>query len=183
MQKFFFKIIIIYSWILLLCSPPSVFSHAVQDTDDDSAKSMNITDQEYDMSKQYVHQGINEKIKLEECEGIEAECGGKAADSNFLGMKASMVESIAKAYTMIMGTMQAPMDLRESVSAKLKEKNPSHPGTKQDYCRFIAMGTEAIAAAQQAMSQEDIKMKQYDTSGNVQKNSLYQVAESHKKRA
>ena len=183
MQKFFFKIIIIYSWILLLFSPPSVFSQAVQDTDDDSARNMNITDQEYDMSKQYVHEGINQKIKLEECEGIEAECGGKAADSNFLGMKASMVESIAKAYTMIMGSMQAPMDLRESVSAKLKEKNPSHPGTKQDYCRFIAMGTEAIAAAQQAMSQEDIKMKQYDTSGNVQKNSLYQVAESHKKRA
>ena len=45
------------------------------------------------------------------------------------------------------------------------------------------MGTEAIAAAQQAMTQEDIKMNQYDKAGNVQKNSLYQVAESHKKRA
>ena len=183
MQKFFLKIIIIYSWATLLLIPSLGFSQAVQDDDDDTARSLNITDQEYDMSKEYVHKGQTDKIIKEECEGIEGECGGKVADSNFLGMKAAMVESIAKAYTMIMGSMQAPMDLRESVSDKLRAKNPNHPGTKQDYCRFIAMGTEAIAAAQQSMAQEDIKMQKYETSGNVQKNSLYQVAESHKKRA
>ena len=183
MQKFFFKIIIIYSWVAFLLFPITIYPQAVQDTDDDNARSMNITDQEYDLSKQYVHKGKSEKIVREGCEGIEAECAGKAADSNFLGIKASMVESIAKAYTMIMGANQAPMDLRPSVSENLRKNNPNHPGTKQDYCRFIAMGIEAIAMAQQSMAQEDIKMKQYDQSGNVQKNSLYQVAESHKKRA
>ena len=183
MQKSFFQIIFIYLAAFLFFAPSTVFSQAVQDIEDGKARSLNITDKEYDLSKQYVHEGINERIKKEECEGIEAECAGKAADSEFLGMKASLVQSIAKAYTMIMGSMQSPMNLRQSVSDKLRAENPNHPGTKQDYCRFIAMGTEAIAAAQQAMTQEDIKMNQYDKAGNVQKNSLYQVAESHKKRA
>jgi len=183
MKKLFLKIIFIYLSLYFSLTSPLIYGQAVYDNADNSAKDRNITDQEYDLSKQYVHDGINEKIKKEECEGIEAECQGKAADSKFLGMKASMVQSIAKAYTMIMGSMQSPMELRPSVAEKLKAKNPSHPGTKQDYCRFIAMGTEAIAMAQQAMAQEDIKMKSNMKEGNVQKNSLYQVAESHKKRA
>ena len=177
MKKLFIKIIFIYLF------SHTVFGQAVNDTSDETARSLNITDKEYDLSKQYIHEGINERIKAEGCEGVEAECGGKAADSKFLGMKASMVQSIAKAYTMIMGTMQAPMDLRPAVSEKLRAKNPSHPGNKQEYCRFIAMGTEAIAMAQQSMAQEDIKMKNNVKSGNLQKTSLYQVAESHKKRA
>lgn len=65
----------------------------------------NLTDQDKQLSENYVHQGMANRIIKENCSGdMAAVCNGEAGKHKFMGMDPGMVKAVSQAYAMF-GTM------------------------------------------------------------------------------
>lgn len=169
---------------------------------------MNLTDQEKQLSENYVHQGKANQILEEKCAGDNAAmCAGQAGKSKFLGVDSKMLAMASKAYAMF-GAMtdglqisagknhantkeaaeKAKSEQAEKPDANSKEtsatdsKKTEKKEKASDYCRYIPVLTEGLATAQQ-MSASASASDAVASSDSKQSDVLYVAAKSHDTRS
>ncbi|WP_417335363.1 hypothetical protein [Halobacteriovorax marinus] len=165
----------------------------------------NLTDQDKDLSENFVHDQRVQRIYEEECTAdsdTEDACLGNKADPKFMGMKSSMVSALSKAYVMIMGTAGGELSTTKSEWAKSSAEkakeaeaassadanntgNNNANGEKdeqKDYCKYIPMATEAIGMFNTTSDQQTLSSlpTKEDTQ---QRDSLLKAAANHDSRA
>lgn len=197
--------------IFLMVFASSVGAQAIMDTQYGQAHDpTNLTDQDKDLSENFVHDELVQKVYEEECtadSSTEDACLGNKADPSYMGMKSSMVSALAKAYTMIIGTAGGDLSTTKSDWAKSEEvdqaaakpaqgddaasagddaaDNTNGEGQddeQKDYCKYIPMATEAIGMFNTSADQNSISNlpTKEDTQ---QKDSLLKAAANHDSRA
>ena len=92
--------------------------------DTDTPETQYLTDEDQKLSQDFVHEGLAEKIRQEECKGIEEECKGEAGDERFLGIPNEMIILVGQAYTMIIGSGGGGLIMSDSAVAAAREKDP-----------------------------------------------------------
>lgn len=152
----------------------------VMDTDTPQTQYLNDEDQK--LSQEFVHEGLAEKIKQKECEGIEAECKGEEGDEKFLGIPNKMVELVGQAYTMIAGVGGTELKLSDKALASARATDPMARDYKPDYCSKIPMASDLVAKFKQTSEQENLKNLPAEGE-TVQKQELLKAAQSHKIRS
>lgn len=150
--------------------------------DTDTPDTQYLTDEEQKLSQEFVHEGLAEKTRQEECKGIEAECKGEAGDEKFLGIPNQMVELVGQAYTMIAGVGGVELKMSDSAIAKARETDPMARDSKPDYCSKIPMASDLLAKFKQTSDQENLKNLPA-VGDTVQKQELLKAAQSHKIRS
>ena len=177
------------------------YAQAIKDTKFGRNDPTNLTDQDKDLSENFVHEQRTQRIYEEECtkDGkTEDACLGRKADEKFLGMKGSMVSMLAKAYTMVIGMSDVGggIETEESIAAKKNnaeiEKADGAEGAgkeqdaeskeKKDYCKYIPVATEAISMFNTTEDQKTIGLLP-SSEDSAQRESLMKAAENHESRA
>lgn len=167
----------------------------------------NLTDQEKYTSETYVHDGLTQRMIREACdkdETLKKACMGADVDPEFMGISGTMFQALAKAYTMVVGAGglgelegNKPEPGANSNSSNSGNTNTDSASTTegteaqgkeekedtQDYCKYIAMGTEAVAMVQQTASQQSLNTTPLESVSNAQKEALYRASRSHQDRA
>jgi len=173
-----------------------------------AAKEMNLTDEQKQLSENYVHQGLANRKILEACSGEknQAMCAGNDPEAS----KKALMQGISKAYAMFSGMMDDkflglkkkvdPKDAKaegNGTSGNGKEAGKGNPenqtagdkkneGAKEesqtDYCKYIPMATETISMF---MQQSNAQLLSTPSSGaeTAQKESILKAAKSHEERA
>ncbi|OUR93465.1 hypothetical protein A9Q84_18500 [Halobacteriovorax marinus] len=185
--------------LVLLISLLSLELHAqaIGDTKYGNNDPTNLTDQDKDLSNNFVHDQRVQRIYEEECtkdSKTEDACLGSKADPKVAGMKSSMISALAKAYTMIIGfgaggelsTKSSFGDEAKAADTSATEgtdkaKDGGEDETK-DYCKYIPVATEAIAMFNTTTEQKTIGMLP-KSEATAQKESLLKAAENHETRA
>ena len=140
-----------------------------------SSDSPDLTDEERFESTVFVHEGLSQRQMLEACEKLKdpAACRGQGK-TKFLGVDSTLVQGIARAYSMFSGMIGA--------SGALSGSSGSGEGSGVDYCGIIPMAGEQVASFMQQAEQTQIE-SQPVTKANPQKEQLYQASRSHGARA
>ncbi|TNF26863.1 MAG: hypothetical protein EP319_12855 [Deltaproteobacteria bacterium] len=157
----------------------------------------NLSDKDKYVSENYIHEGYLERQKQEECAGDNKKaCAGMDVGNQ-------SVKMIAKAFGMIVGML--PGDGSFKAEVKTTGSTPAQPQTppaggeagtagnngdaakpkeenRQDYCRYIAVGTEMVAQFQQQATQTEMSSIPVKKE-TAQKESLDRAARSHESRA
>lgn len=159
----------------------------------------NLTDQDKQLSENYVHQGKANAIIEADCAGDMATvCQGNVGDHKFMGMNPAMVKAIAQAYALF-GSMADIGSVHKGKSASkdsAKEadagadtagkdgaKEPEKKEKANDYCKYIPTATEGIATAVQATTTNELKAEEVGNGDTAQKDALLKAAKSHDSRA
>ena len=169
----------------------------------------NLTDQEKQLSENYVHQGLANRIIQEKCTGdMKQACAGNEVDHKVMGMSPALMKPAAQAYA-TMGAMTDFMPLSKGKSGDAKtdssgaqnqtqgqgqttSQTPAQSGDKAaqsgdkaqkdkaaDYCKYIPAATEGIAVFAQKNTTDSLS-----TDGDTsQKDTLLKAAKSHDSRA
>lgn len=191
------RIIPILLFISLGLSAQVVRHDGVDKENPEDPTNMNMTDQERYETKTFIHDGLSQRTKEEECAklGDPNACDGRGK-TTFLGMDSSMFRILSQAYGMIMGMAggsfekatpkaDAPASGGSGTTPPANgnaNANSSEEKSQEDYCRYVAMATEIGGQAMQAMQQQRISSN--STPGeNVQKTQLYKAAASHRAKA
>ena len=119
---------------LSLLLSTNIYSQAITNTKYGDNDPTNLTDQDKDLSENFIHDGRVQRIYEEECtkDGeTEEACLGEKADPKVLGMKSSMIGMLAKAYTMIIGMGGVGGELDSAVEEGAEEATKK--GTEK-YC-------------------------------------------------
>lgn len=136
----------------------------------------NLNDQDKYVSDNYIHQGHLEREKEEACSGDEKACKGFDVGNQNIKM-------VAKAFGMIVGML--PGGGEAGFQKEVKGSGSGDDAKKEDqedYCRFIAVGTEMVAMFQQQATQSEMSSIPVKKE-TAQKESLYKAARSHEARA
>lgn len=161
--------------------------------------SANLTDQDKQLSENFVnHAGAN-KILTEKCVGdMKQACAGNEVDRKVMGMSPGLIKAIAQAYAS-MGAMGDIMPMAAGSgkmigtgSKEVPKTDPKTPGNKPaenadatkkekptDYCKYIPAATETIAAFQQKNTVDSLS----NGGETSQKEQLLKAAKSHDGRA
>jgi hypothetical protein len=163
----------------------------------------NLTDQDKQLSENYVHQGKANAIIEADCAGDMATvCQGNAGDHKFMGMNPAMVKAIAQAYALF-GSMadfgsvnkgksaskdgakeaDAGADAGADTAGKDGAKGSEKKEKANDYCKYIPTATEGIATAVQAATSNELKAEEVGNGDTAQKDALLKAAKSHDSRA
>lgn len=156
----------------------------------------NLTDQDKQLSENYVHQGLANQIIKEKCSGdMQSVCGGQEGKHKFMGMDPSMVKALTQGYAMIMAMgdlgaiskspaavaqEQAKLDEAAKASGNKAEKASEKA---DDYCKYIPTMTEGIATFTQTSVSKDLSTPAPTGAETAQKDSLLKAAKSHESRA
>lgn len=122
----------------------------------------NLTDQEYGISKQH-HQGKAQREFEEKCVKTgdlddQKACAGQEAEGNILGISTKMVGMLSKAYVLVIGVGGIGDTYQVAKTpADPANKTEADDGKRSDYCKYIALGTEAIATFQQMSAQNNLQ--------------------------
>ncbi len=178
----------------------------------EEAKVYDLTDQEKQLSENFVHQGKANRIIDESCNKdaeTQAICAGRSGKHKFMGMDPAMVGMLSKAYAMI-GMAGDVGELtkgngnwfnRDSGAAKGAETKPTQSNDASstdakttdgadkkdskkanDYCKYIPTATEAIAGFQQMAAQSELNSIPTQ-SDTEQRAALEKAAKSHTERS
>jgi hypothetical protein len=114
-----------------------------------NSKVLNLTDQEKQISEEFVHQGMGNRVIDENCnkdDEMRKICTGQSGKRKFLGLDSNMISMLSKAYALI----GVSGDLGE-----LSKNKTDGTGTEKasDYCKYIPTATETIAQFQQQSAQ------------------------------
>ncbi len=167
-------------FLLLSLTFTSFLPAQVMDTD--TPETQYLTDEDQKLSQDFVHEGLAEKIRQEECKGMEEECKGEAGDERFLGIPNEMITLVGQAYTMIIGAGGSKLTLSDKAYEAAKAKDPMVSNEKQDYCAYIPMASEMLAKFKQTSEQENLKNLPAEGE-TVQKQELLKASASHKARS
>jgi hypothetical protein len=116
----------------------------------------------------------------EACEKLKDSdaCRGQGK-TKFLGVDSTLIQGIARAYSMFSGMLSASGALGGGSSAAAAGESG---GSGVDYCGIIPMAGEQVASFMQQAEQNQIQ-SQPVTEANAQKEQLYQASRSHGARA
>lgn len=168
------------------------------------ANTENLSDQDKYTSETYVHDGLTRRMIEDACgkdDTLKKACAGADVDPEFMGISGNMFKALSKAYTMVVGAgglgeLEGPSadagkgaetagstgnNAQGADNAKGKEEKG-----QEDYCKYIAVGTEAVSMVQQAAAQQSLNATPIDNPnnvGNAQKEALYRASRSHKERS
>lgn len=182
------------AFLILFISLLSLELHAqaIGDTKYGNNDPTNLTDQDRDLSENFVHDERVQRIYEEECtkdSETEDACLGSKADPKVMGLKSSMVSALAKAYTMIVGFGAGGELEKAEVDTKtvkkddaVKSDDAKEENEQKDYCKYIPVATEAIAMFNTTTEQKTIGMLP-KSEATAQKESLLKAAENHESRA
>ena len=162
-----------------------------------TTSSANLTDQQKQLSENYVDQAAANKILTEKCAGdkMTQECNGSDVKHKVLGMDTALVKSLTQAYATF-GSMGDFMSLSKPATKPkvdgAKTDTQKTDGTKtadesggkkkekaNDNCKYIPSATEMIAA----MSQKNLTEGLNNGEETSQKEALEKAAKSHDGRA
>ncbi|OFZ24307.1 MAG: hypothetical protein A2381_04740 [Bdellovibrionales bacterium RIFOXYB1_FULL_37_110] len=135
-----------------------------------------LTDQEYMLKRNFVHPGYQQRTYDEACKDNSKLCRGRELDHKFLGIDPSMITALSKAYALVVGAMDSKL------KTNVKDENTDVKKEYNDYCRFIAVGTETLGTAMQVLEQKHIN-DMPSTESTIQQDALYKAALAHKSRA
>lgn len=167
---------------MVLCSLLFCGFLSAQVMDTDTPSTQYLTDEEQKLSQDFVHEGLAEKIRQEECKGIEEYCKGEEQDEKFLGIPNEMVLMVGQAYTMIAGVGGTELKMSDKAIAAARQSDPMARDYKPDYCSKIPMASELLAKFKQTSDQENLKNLPAEGE-TVQKQELLKAAQSHKIRS
>lgn len=139
-----------------------------------------LTDQARFESKVFIHEGLSNRTMEEKCEELDDPnaCQGRGK-TKFLGVDSTIVQTVAKAYSIIGGMMGMSGD---AFDFELEEKNADGEKSQKNYCTMIPAAGEMIAMFSQQTAQNALKA-QPQTQETQQKETLYRAARSHDARA
>ncbi len=186
----------IFLSLFLFLSTADIGAQAIMDTQfGQNNDPSNLTDQDKDLSENFVHGEKVQRIYEEECTAnseTEDACLGNKADPKFMGMKSSMVSALAKAYVMIMGTAGGDLSTTKSSWAKPSDaaktaddsanQTTNSKDEQKDYCKYIPIATEAIGMFNTTTDQQSISNLPTKESSQ-QRDSLLKAAANHESRA
>lgn len=156
----------------------------------------NLTDQEKQLSDNYIHQGLANDIISKNCSGdMTSVCNGNEGKHKFMGMDPNMVKAIAQAYAMFSavagdnlgaiskGDSAKKSDAEAAEKAQKEGKEVEKGDTKaNDYCKYIPTATEGVATAVQMAKSKELS-GEIGNGDTAQKDYLLQAAKSHDSRA
>jgi len=166
----------------------------------------NLTDAEKVLSENFIHDGLANRIVKEECQGDNALlCRGQDPST-----RSMMIQALAKAYSMVIGMAGGKLKPKGSgseggadggaqkaegssdgKSAEGGDKTADNGGKgdsekkdkeMNDYCRFVAIGTETFATFQQQFAQAGLT-DMPTNADTQQRDTLLKAAISHEERA
>ncbi|MCF8058575.1 MAG: hypothetical protein K9K67_04710 [Bacteriovoracaceae bacterium] len=160
-----------------------------------------LTDEARFESQVFIHEGLSQRKMDEECAKLKdpRACSGRGKTS-FLGVDSTIVQMVAKAYSIIGGMMgmqgdafdfevQSPTAATEGApgtdgapATEGTQGAEGEGGTKKNYCTLIPAAGEALAMFTQQLSQNTLN-SQPVTQETPQKEMLYRAARSHDGRA
>lgn len=173
-----------------------------------ASQEQNLTDEQKQLSENFVHQGLANRVYQEKCSGEEnsAICEGRDPKAS----KKILIQAISKAYAMFSGIAgDKVMGLTKPAKAPTggttgtgQQTPPAQGGqgtqgaqgaqggadsaqkteSQTDYCQYIPMGTEMVSTTMQAMNAAALKV---DTpqGETAQKTALAKAARSHEEKA
>lgn len=151
---------------------------------DMSSADYDLTDQDRFESKVFVHEGLSQRTMDEKCEELKdsAACQGRGK-TEFMGMDSTLVQTVARAYSVIGGMMGMGGDAFDfEVDGEEAIKENDGEKTKKNYCTMIPAVGEMLAMFNQQTSQNQIQ-SQPMTQETAQKETLYRAARSHEARS
>lgn len=162
-------------------------------SDSQNVTGLNLTDQEKELSENYVHQGLANSIINEKCVGnMEEACNGDAAKTKFLGVDSQMISLASRMYATF-GAISGGLKLEKKASSKetstddkTSESSSKKSDSKEeatDYCKYIPAATEGVATIQQMAENNNIQTMVETSASTAQANSLFAAAKSHDARA
>ncbi len=156
----------------------------------------NLSDQDKQLSENYIHQGLANQIIKEKCTGdMQSVCAGQEGKHKFMGMDPTLVKALTQGYAMIMamGDLGA---ISKSPAAVAQEQAKADEVAKasntkaekvsekaDDYCKYIPTMTEGIATFTQMAVSKDLSTPTPAGGETAQKDSLLKAAKSHESRA
>lgn len=141
-----------------------------------NSNGMNLTDQDKQLSENYVDQAGANKIIAKECAGdMEQVCAGKAGKHKSAGIDSQTGELVAKAYALFSGMGDSQLTMKADPTSTVKEENVEHK--QSDYCKYIPTVTETLATFSQQQASQDMNKTQ--SAETAQKDSLLKAARSH----
>lgn len=161
----------------------------------------NLTDQDKELSENYIHQGKANAIVTAECTGdMQTVCAGNEGKRKFLGVDPGMIKAVAQAYAMFSALAGDSLGAISKGDAALKKeasdagKDATPAGEKSastekvdkkanDYCKFIPTVTEGVATAVQMAKSNELKAEEIGSGDTAQKDALLKAAKSHDSRA
>ena len=173
---------------------------------DSSPNAANLTDQQKQLSENYIHQGKANAIIEAGCAGdMKTVCNGNAGKTKFLGIDSNMIKIAGQMYAVFgamagdsfgkispkpkadaaapaggasgtTGAPAAPADASANSAAAKKEDEVS------DYCKYIPVATEGVATTVQAAATAEMK-EEIANGETAQKDALLKAAKSHDSRA
>lgn len=143
---------------------------------------MNLTDQDKQLSENYVNQAGANKILQKECTGEDNEkiCAGRAASHTSAGIDSQTGEMVAKAYALFSGMAGGQLTIKAVPAGKLADGTPTKAvdeHKEDDYCKYIPTVTETLATFSQQQSQQN--MNSVQNADSAQKDSLLKAAKAH----
>ncbi len=166
------------------------------DIPDKASGEYDLTDQNRFESQVFIHEGLSQRKLDEECSKLKdpRACDGRGKTS-FLGVDSTIVQMVAKAYSIIGGMMGMQGDAFDfktksggaaegstEGATETATEGAEEDGTKKNYCTLIPAAGEAVAMFAQQMAQNSLK-SQPVTQETPQKEMLYRAARSHDARA
>ncbi|MDD4973217.1 MAG: hypothetical protein PHY93_02650 [Bacteriovorax sp.] len=160
-----------------------------------TSSTSNLTDQDKQLSENYVDQGAANRILAEKCVGEMAQaCAGTEVDHKVMGMSPGLIKAAAQAYASF-GVMSDSILTLSRPSAKATETKATDTKTAEakdtetktdnskdkptDYCKYIPAATEAISA----FAQKNTVAGLNNGGETSQKEVLLKAAKSHDGRA
>ncbi|MDO9183125.1 MAG: hypothetical protein Q7U04_11990, partial [Bacteriovorax sp.] len=166
--------------------------------------SVNLTDQDKQLSENYVDQALSNKIITEKCVGEMVQgCSGNEVDHKTFGMSPVMMKLATQAYatfgaltdfmpvskgsaTDTKKTTEAPEKSKETVDKAKDTKETKSKEKAEDYCKYIPAGTETIATFNQQANIKSLETQiseQTSLADTAQRDTLLKAAKSHDSRA
>lgn len=159
---------------------------------------LNLTDQEKQLSENYLHQGKANEIIKANCTGDMASvCNGNEGKHKFMGMDPNMVKAVAQGYAMFSALAGDSFGSISKGEGKIKEETEkAQEAAKQsggqaekvdkkanDYCKYIPTVTEGVATAVQMAKTTALNAEEIGNGETAQKDALLKAAKSHDSRA
>lgn len=159
---------------------------------------MNLTDQEKQLSENYIHQGKANEIIKANCTGEMASvCSGNEGKHKFMGMDPNMVKAISQGYAMFSALAGDSFGGISKGEGKIKEETQKAQAAAKesggqaekvdkkanDYCKYIPTVTEGVATAVQMAKSAELKAEEVGNGETAQKDALLKAAKSHDSRA
>jgi hypothetical protein len=200
--------------MLLSLSITNIYAQAInRDGQGNNVNLDDLTDSDRHLSETFIHEGLTQRTKEELCNAdadTKKACMGMEAEKKFLGLSPTLIQGVAKAYTMIIGSgglgngfetdatatdsnsadSASGTDTTGDTAATETETTPdtenpeadSDSGEAKDYCRYIPVATETVATFQQTSEQQNLQNLPTNQA-SAQKEALYKVEQSHRSRA